>query len=138
MPSFIDRFGNRFGLLAWLVGCAIFSFCLGAAAQSYPTKPVRIIVPFPPGGFTDVTARIIAQALTERLGQSFIIENKPGASTLIGAESVAKSPPDGYTLLYAGSSTFAVNPVLLKNLPYDPVKSFVPVGIVCRTAMLLL
>jgi len=138
MPSFADRLDNRRRPLAWVFGCALLASCLGVWAQGYPAKPVRMVVPFPPGGFADVTARIVAQAFTERLGQSFIIENKPGASTLIGAESVAKSAPDGYTLLYAGSSTFTVNPVLLKKLPYDPLKSFAPIGIVSRTAMLLL
>src|SRR5262249_2454691 len=98
----------------------------------------RRVVRSPPGGFTDVTARILAQQLGERLGQPFIVENKPGASTIIGAEAVAKSQPDGYTLLYAGASTFTVNPVVLEKLPYDPIKSFAMVGMVCRTAMLLL
>src|SRR2546427_711614 len=138
MPSFADRLDNRRRPLAWVFGCALLASCLGVWAQGYPAKPVRMVVPLPPGGFADVTARIVAQAFTERLGQSFVIENKPGASTLIGAESVAKSAPDGYTLLYAGSSTFTVNPVLLKKLPYDPLKSFAPIGIVSRTAMLLL
>jgi tripartite-type tricarboxylate transporter receptor subunit TctC len=109
-----------------------------ALAQPYPSKPVRIIVPFPPGGYTDATARIIAQSLTERLGQPFVVDNRPGASTVIGAEAVARAQPDGYTLLFTGSSTFTVNPVLLHNLPYDPLKSFVMVGIVTRTPMVLL
>ena len=109
-----------------------------ASARAYPSKPVRIIVPFPPGGYTDATARIIAQSLTERLGQPFVVDNRPGASTVIGAEAAARAQPDGYTLLFTGSSTFTVNPVLLHNLPYDPLKSFVTVGIVTRTPMVLL
>ncbi len=109
-----------------------------ASAQPYPSKPVRIIVPFPAGGYTDVTARIIAQSLTERLGQPFVVDNRPGAGTVIGAEMVARAQPDGYTLLVTGASTFTVNPVLLHNLPYDPLKSFVTVGIVTRTPMVLL
>ncbi len=109
-----------------------------ALAQAFPSKQVRIIVPFPPGGYTDVSARVIAQALTEKLGQAFIVENRPGAGTAIGAEAVAKSPPDGYSLLYSGASTFTVNSVLLKNLPYDPVKSFAPLGIVTKTPMVVL
>ena len=109
-----------------------------ASAQPYPSKPVHIIVPFPPGGYTDVTARIIAQSLTERLGQPFIVDNRPGASTVIGTEAAARAQPDGYTLLYTGSSTFTVNPLLLRNLPYDPLKTFVSVGIVTRTPMVLL
>ncbi len=108
------------------------------SAQPYPSKPARIIVPFPPGGYTDATARIIAQSLTERLGQPFVVDNRPGASTVIGAEAAARAQPDGYTLLFTGSSTFTVNPVLLHNLPYDPLKSFVTIGIVTRTPMVLL
>ena len=113
-------------------------FAAGAWAQAYPSRPARVIVPFPPGGYTDVTARVIAQALSERLGQPFVVENRPGAGTAIGAEAVAKAPADGYTILYTGASTFTVNPVLLKNLPYDPVKSFAPIGIATRTPMVLL
>ena len=109
-----------------------------AAAQVWPSKPVRIIVPFPPGGYTDVTARIVAQGLTERLGQPFVVDNRPGAGTVIGTEAVARAQPDGYTLLLTGASTFSVNPVLLRNLPYDPLKSFAAVGIVTRTHMMLL
>jgi len=109
-----------------------------ASGQAYPSKPVRIIVPFPPGGYTDVTARIIAQGLSERLGQPFLVENRPGAGTVIGTEVVARAQPDGYTLLCTGASTFSVNPVLLRNLPYDPLKSFAAVGIVTRTPMVLI
>jgi tripartite-type tricarboxylate transporter receptor subunit TctC len=109
-----------------------------ALAQTYPSRQVSIIVPFTPGGYADVSARVIAQALTEKLGQPFIVENRPGAGTAIGAEAVAKSPPDGYSLLYSGASTFTVNPVLLKNLPYDPVKSFTPIGIATKTPMVVL
>lgn len=109
-----------------------------ASAQPYPSKPVHIIVPFPPGGYTDATARIIAQSLTERLGQPFVVDNRPGAGTVIGTEAAARAHPDGYTLLLTGSSTFTVNPVLLQRLPYDPLKSFVTVGIVTRTPLVLL
>lgn len=109
-----------------------------ASAQAYPSKPSRIVVPFPPGGYTDVTARVIAQALTEKLGQPFVVENRPGAGTVIGAEAVAKAPADGHTILYSGASTFTVNPVLLKSLPYDPLKSFAPVGLATKTPMVLL
>ena len=116
-----------------LVGAVLVTLATHAWSQSFPSKPVHIIVPFPPGGYTDVTARIIAQSLTERLGQPFIVDNRPGASTVIGTEAAARAQPDGYTLLLTGSSTFAVNPVLLHNLPYDPLKSFVSVGIVTRT-----
>jgi tripartite-type tricarboxylate transporter receptor subunit TctC len=116
----------------------VLNFGTTAWAQAYPAKTIKLIVPFPPGGFTDATARVIAQHLGARLGQSVVIDNRPGAGTSIGAEMVARAQPDGYTLLYSGASTFTVNPVLLPNLPYDPLRSFSVVGIVCRTPMMVL
>ena len=98
-----------------------------AFAQGYPSKPVRIVVPFPPGGAVDFYARIVQPVLTEKLGQPIIVENRPGASGMIGAEFVAKSPPDGYTLLVV-SIAHAVNPALYK-LPYDSLKAFAPVAL---------
>jgi len=96
-----------------------------AAESPYPTKIVRIIVPFPPGGSNDIVARLIAARLSDRFGKQVIVENRPGAGTVIGVELAAKSDPDGYTLLLSGSA-FTINPALYK-LPYDPVKGFVPV-----------
>ncbi len=95
-------------------------------AQTYPSRPVKIIVPFGPGGFTDVVARILGVKLGESLGQSVVIENKPGAGSMIGSDLVAKSPPDGHTLLIV-SSTHVISPWIYKNVPYDPIKSFTPV-----------
>jgi tripartite-type tricarboxylate transporter receptor subunit TctC len=97
------------------------------AAAGYPTRPVRLIVPFAPGGFTDVVARILGQKLSAALGQQFIVENKAGAGSTIGSDFVAKAAPDGYTLLMV-SSTHVISPWIYKNLPYDPVKSFTVVG----------
>jgi tripartite-type tricarboxylate transporter receptor subunit TctC len=97
-----------------------------AQAQAYPTKPIKIIVPFGPGGFTDVVARILGVKLGESLGQSIVIENKPGAGSMIGTDQVAKSAPDGHTLLIV-SSTHVISPWIYKNVPYDPIKSFTPV-----------
>lgn len=97
-----------------------------ALAQAYPSKPVKIIVPFGPGGFTDVVARILGQKLTVAMGQSFIIENKPGAGSMIGTEFVAKAAPDGYTLAIV-SSTHVISPWIYKNVPYDPIKGFAAV-----------
>jgi len=97
-----------------------------AMAQAYPTKPIKIIVPFGPGGFTDVVARILGVKLGESLGQSVVIENKPGAGSMIGTDQVAKSAPDGHTLLIV-SSTHVISPWIYKSLPYDPIKSFAPV-----------
>ncbi|WP_333842990.1 Bug family tripartite tricarboxylate transporter substrate binding protein [Limnohabitans sp.] len=100
--------------------------CGGALSQNYPTKPVKIIVPFGPGGFTDVVARILGVKLSESLGQPVVIENKPGAGSMIGSDQVAKSAPDGHTLLIV-SSTHVISPWIYKTLPYDPIKAFTPV-----------
>lgn len=109
--------------------CAATLLTLSASAvlaQSYPSKPVKIIVPFGPGGFTDVVARILGQKLTVAMGQSFVIENKPGAGSMIGTEFVAKAPPDGHTLVIV-SSTHVISPWIYKNVPYDPIKGFAAV-----------
>lgn len=107
-------------------GTLLALFAGAALAQAYPSKPVKIIVPFGPGGFTDVVARILGQKLTVAMGQSFVIENKPGAGSMIGSDFVAKAPPDGYTLVIV-SSTHVISPWVYKNVPYDPIKSFAAV-----------
>ena len=106
-------------------------------AQAYPTKPIRLVVPYPPGGGTDFFARTVSAKLSENLGQQVIVDNRPGAATIIGAEAVAKSAPDGYTILLGDTATFAVNPSLYKKLPYDPLKSFEPITLTGRFALLL-
>jgi tripartite-type tricarboxylate transporter receptor subunit TctC len=98
-----------------------------ALAQSYPSKPIHLIVPFPPGGGNDILARIIAPKLAESLGQQVVIDNRPGATGTVGSELAARSAPDGYTLHMVTSSTHAVNPGLVSKLPYDPLKDFAPV-----------
>jgi len=98
-----------------------------AGAQSWPSKPVKIVCPFPAGGATDVVSRLLAQKLTEAWGQSVIVENRTGAGGNIGADVVAKSPPDGYTLLMTSGSIVTVNPHMYKSLPYDPAKDLVPI-----------
>ena len=118
--------------------CLVIAVAPDVLAQNYPVRPIRLVAPFPPGGFSDVTARILALRLGERLGQTVIVDNRPGGGTVIATDLVAKSPPDGYTLLYAGGSTFVINAVLMKTLPYDPLKSFDAVSIVCRTPLVLL
>ncbi len=105
---------------------------LGAAAQ-YPTRPITIVVPFTPGGSSDITARNVGQKLTEILGQSVIIDNKPGANGSIGAAYVAKAAPDGYTLFVGSIGVFAINPVLYKDLSYDPRRDFDLLSVVVRT-----
>jgi tripartite-type tricarboxylate transporter receptor subunit TctC len=102
-------------------------FALHAAAQSYPVKPVRMIVPYPPGGGNDTLGRLFAAKLSERLGQPFVVENRPGAGTMIGTEAAAKSAPDGYTILLSSIATHALSPNLYSRVPYDPVKDFAPI-----------
>src|SRR5688572_15410883 len=110
--------------------CAAFALCAGlAAAQGYPSRPVRVIVPFAPGGSTDIVARLLAPRLSENLGQSVVVENRAGGGTTIGMEHVAKSPPDGHTLGVA-TLTFALNPSHFAKLPYDTLKDFQPVSLV--------
>src|SRR5438552_8447238 len=99
-----------------------------ATAQEYPNKPVRVVVPYVAGGNADIWARTLAQKLTEALKQAFVVENKPGANGGIGSEFVAKSAPDGYTLLAVASGPIVVNPVLYAKVPYDPVRDFAPVA----------
>ena len=108
-------------LAAALAAC----LCAGlAGAQDYPNKPVRIVVPWPVGGVTDIGARILAEKLTENLGKSFVVDNKPGANGFIGTELVAKAAPDGYTLCFVSTTTHAVAPALYRKIPYDPIKDF--------------
>jgi tripartite-type tricarboxylate transporter receptor subunit TctC len=110
----------------------------GAQAQGYPSKPIQLVIPFPPGGATDIVGRLVGTKLGERLGQPVVIENRPGAGTVIGASFVAKAPADGYTLLASSGSTFTVNPAIHPKLPYDPVKSFEPIGLVSRVPLIVL
>ncbi len=98
-----------------------------ALAQAYPNRPIRMVVPFAPGGSTDVVARIVAQGMSGPLGQQVVVENKPGAGGSLGSESVAKAEPDGYTILAATVSTHAINPALYTKLPFDAVKDFAPI-----------
>jgi len=105
-------------------------------AQPYPAKPIRLVVPFPPGGSTDIVARIVAQKLAERVGQQVIVENRGGAGGTVAAEAVAKAPPDGYTLMIASTSTHTVAPNVYK-LGYDPIKDFTPISLVAASPYVL-
>jgi tripartite-type tricarboxylate transporter receptor subunit TctC len=103
-------------------------WCAAASAQSYPGKPIRIVVPFAPGGITDVVARALGQRLAEAWGQQVVIENKPGGGTgQVGTEYVARSAPDGYTLLVTADATFVTSPHIYSKLPYDPINDFIPI-----------
>jgi tripartite-type tricarboxylate transporter receptor subunit TctC len=119
------------------IACCLLGATGTAAAQTWPTKPVKLVVPFPPGGPLDTIGRAIAQKLTEAWGQSVIVENKPGAGGNIGADFVAKSAPDGYTVVMGALSTHAVNPSLYAKMPYDAQKDFAPITLVAITPNVL-
>jgi tripartite-type tricarboxylate transporter receptor subunit TctC len=110
------------GLRALLIAVSVS--CGTAAAQAWPTKPVRVIVPFAPGGTADTLGRLVSQKLTESLKQNFLVENRPGAGGLVGSDLVAKAAPDGYTLVVSGVASHAIAPTLSKKMPFDPVKDF--------------
>jgi tripartite-type tricarboxylate transporter receptor subunit TctC len=127
-----------FRRLAALSAALAFLGLAGAAhAQDYPSRTVKIVVAFPAGGPTDFVARVLADKLKGALGQSVIIENKPGANAAIGAESVAKSDPDGYTLFFTTAGAVVINPHMRANLPYDPIKDFAPITLVVNTMEVL-
>jgi len=123
------RLSLAFGALALHAGLA--------TGQTYPDHPIRLVVPYAAGGGADLIARTIAQGLTKRLGQQVIVDNKPGGAATIGADAVAKSLPDGYTLLYGTPAPQIINPYLMKKLPYDPVRDFAPVARVASVAHIL-
>src|SRR5712671_138055 len=120
---------------------AVLAIWAGAAvaqeASSFPTRPIHIIVPFPAGGPSDVVARVIGQKMSEDLGQPVVIDNRPGANTIIGAQAAAKAAPDGYTLFMAIDSTLVMNQYLYKSLPYDPLNDFAPISLTAKTISVL-
>jgi tripartite-type tricarboxylate transporter receptor subunit TctC len=122
---------------SWLAATAVALSMTSALAQNYPSKPIHLVVPFAPGGFTDVVARILGQKLSVSMGQQFVIENRSGAGSTIGTDFVAKSPPDGYTLVMV-STTHVISPWIYKKLPYDPIKSFTVVSKLADSAYVLL
>ena len=120
-----------------LLGIALLISAASALAQSYPAKPIKIVVPFPAGGIADLYGRLIGARLTDAWGQPIVIENRTGAGGNIGADAVAKSPPDGYTLVMGSFGTHAVNVSLFSSMPYDPVKDFAPIILVLEAEGLL-
>lgn len=114
--------------LAWVTACV---------AQSYPSKPVRFISPYAPGGGTDTMARTLAQKLTESFGRQFVVENRPGAGGIVGTEATAKSPPDGYTILLGSKGPLTVNPALYAKLPYDTLRDLAPISLISIVPALL-
>ena len=128
---------SRF-LSCLMAGAAVLALPLAhAQAQSYPDRPIKLVVPFAPGGATDILGRLLATSLGERLGQPVVVENRPGAGTVVAGALVAKAPPDGYTLLLGASTTLTLNPVIRNPLPYDPLRSFTPLGLVADMGLVL-
>jgi tripartite-type tricarboxylate transporter receptor subunit TctC len=116
-------------ILSAVVGLGLaLGACADAGAQAYPNRPIKLIVPFPAGGPPDVIARVVADAISPRLGQTVVVENRPGAGATIGTRSVAGAQADGYTLLYASTTSLSIAPSLFRNVDYDPIKSFAPVA----------
>jgi tripartite-type tricarboxylate transporter receptor subunit TctC len=128
---------NTYAIPCRALLAAVLLSSAAAWAQSWPAKPVRFIVPFPPGGSTDVLGRIVAAKLSEALGQQVIVDNRGGAGGIIGTDIVVKSPPDGYTLLMTASAPIAINVTLMKNVPYDPRKDLAPVSRIGSTPLVL-
>jgi tripartite-type tricarboxylate transporter receptor subunit TctC len=124
----LTSISRRLGVLAFAIAACCLIPMARAAADDFPTHPVHLIVAFAPGGATDFTARIIAEKMQTLLGQPIVVENKPGANGAIGAEYVAKSDPDGYTLFFTTVGAVAINPAFRSNLPYDPRKDFAAIG----------
>src|SRR3954452_15205330 len=119
-------------------GLTLFVWATLAAAQTYPARPVTFIVPFPPGGGTDISARTIAAKLGEKWQQSVIVENKSGAAGIVGADAAAKARPDGYTLLIVNVGVTSINPALYPKLPYNPDTAFVPISLICELPFVLM
>ena len=119
-------------------GLSLFFWAALACAQAYPTKPVTFVVPFPPGGGTDISARTVAAKLAAKWGQSVVVENRAGAAGILGADAVARARPDGYTLLIANVGTQSINPSLYPKLPYNPDTAFAPISLICELPFVLM
>ncbi|HWP18210.1 MAG TPA: tripartite tricarboxylate transporter substrate binding protein [Burkholderiaceae bacterium] len=130
-------FSRRRWMLASCAAAALAAVSLPSGAQSWPSKPVRIVVPFAPGGTTDILARALAPELSKAFGQQFVVDNKPGAGGNLGAGDVARAPADGYTLLMGTVGTHGINQALYPKLPYDPIKDFTPVTLVAAVPNVL-
>ena len=127
------------GVLRGVLACGLLLGIGAALGQpAYPTKPVTFIVPFPPGGGTDITARTVAAKLSAKWGQSIVVENRAGAAGILGADAVAKARPDGYTLLIANIGTQSINPLLYAKLPYNPDTAFAPISLICELPFVMM
>ena len=131
------RLKKRLFVSVALAGLLSSAATWGWAQSAYPDKPVKLVIPFAAGGATDVLGRLLAVSMQEKLGQSVVVENKPGAGTVLAASLVAKAPADGYTLLLASNSTLVLNPVIRDKLSYHPINSFTPIAMVADMQLLL-
>jgi tripartite-type tricarboxylate transporter receptor subunit TctC len=138
MQRMDDAILNRVGRWTWAIGLAVAALMSTPARSepAYPIRPVRIIVPYGPGGVADTTTRILAQKLSERLGQQFIIENRPGAGGIVASKAGASAAPDGYTLTLTGNGT-AISKSLFKSLPYDVLRDFTPISVMAWLDLLI-
>jgi tripartite-type tricarboxylate transporter receptor subunit TctC len=127
----------KMNIIAALCSVLLLSYSCPALAQEYPVKPIRWIIPFPPGGGTDIVARMLGQKLSENLRQQVIIDNRGGAGSMVGTEIAARSAPDGYTLLFATAAGTIINPLLNPNISYDPEKDLAPVTLLVVNPQLL-
>lgn len=126
---------KRQNFLRSLIALTVLGTAAGTAlAQTWPARPVKMIIPFPPGGTLDMVGRLLAQKLTDQTGQSFVVENRPGGQGMIGADAVAKAPADGYTLLF-NASTFTTTPMVVKSAPYEVMRDFLPVALVAKAPL---
>jgi len=128
---------HRLTPVALAVALVIATFATTADAQSYPSRPIRVIVPYPPGGAVDLIARLYGQGLSIRLGQPVVIENKPGSGGNLASDTVAKAAPDGYTLLHGSDNVFVSNPHIYRHMPFDPMKDLVPVASLASNQLVL-
>src|SRR4051812_11640409 len=131
------RNGVRNVILALAYGIAVLGFLASSFALDYPTKPITIIVPFPPGGSNDLQARLIAKGLSERLGKPVVVESRPGAGGSIGAGFAARAAPDGYTLFFASTATLAIEPAIHANAGFDPLRDFAPITVITEMPLIL-
>ncbi|KAB2895705.1 MAG: tripartite tricarboxylate transporter substrate binding protein [Burkholderiaceae bacterium] len=128
---------SRSRFLSGLMAGALALAAPAAFAQTYPDRPIKLVVPFAPGGATDILGRLLATALSDKLGQPLVVENRPGAGTVVAGGMVAKAPADGYTLFLGASTTLTLNPAIRASLPYDPLRSFTPLGLVADMGLVL-
>ena len=131
--------GNlRISRIATVVFCGVAILLPISHAQTYPAKPVKIVVPFPPAGAVDIVGRVLGEKLAQSMGQPFVVENRAGAGGIVGSEAVARAAPDGYTLLMGTTGTHTTNPAVFAKLPYDPVKDFAPLSLLAEFPLLLI